>query len=95
MIPFDAATLVVATDHIHALAQPGGDVLAWDHHKGEVRAMAREEALSADFVAFTSRGWLNGWTREPSCWNGDHTDVTEECAKELADAQTEWLRRIA
>ena len=95
MTPFDAATLVVAADHIHALAQPAGDVLAWDHHAGEVRAMTREAAIAADFTAFTNRGWLNDWTRDPGCWNDDRTDITDECAKRLADEQTAWLRRIA
>lgn len=89
------ATLVISADHIHALAQPGGDVLAWDHSSAEVRAMTRQEALDADCIAFTNRGWLNDWSREPGCWNDDHTNVTPEHAKHLADVQTEWLRRIA
>jgi hypothetical protein len=93
--PFDAATLTIAADHVHALAQPEGDVLAWDHHAAEVRAMTRQEAIASGFVAFTNRGWLNDWTREPDCWNSDHTDVTPECAVSLAGVLTEWLRRIA
>lgn len=93
--PFDATTLVITADHVHALAQLGAEVLAWDHTVGEVRSMTREEALAADFVAFTNRGFLNDWTREPGCWNSDRTDVTPECAKELADVLTDWLRRIA
>ena len=41
--PFDAATLVVTAAHVHALAQDGAEVLAWDHNVGEVRAMTRDE----------------------------------------------------
>lgn len=93
--PFDPATLVVTADHIHALAQPGADVLAWNHLQGEVRTMKRDDAIDADFVSFTNRGWLNDWTRDDACWNGDHTDVTPECANLLAGVLTEWLRRIA
>lgn len=93
--PFDAATLVVTAAHVHALAQGSAEVLAWDHNVGEVRAMTRDEALGADFVAFTNRGWLNDWSRDAGCWNGDHTDVTPEHAKVCAEALNEWLRRIA
>ncbi|MET8985884.1 hypothetical protein ABZW49_10585 [Nonomuraea wenchangensis] len=92
--PFDPSALTVAADHVHALAQPEADVLVWDHHAGEVRAMTREDAIASGFVAFTNRGWLNDWTREPGCWNDDHTDVTPECAERLAGVLTEWLRRI-
>jgi hypothetical protein len=93
--PFDPSTLTLTAAHVHALAQPEGDVLAWDHRSGEVRAMTREKAITSGFVAFTNRGWLNDWTREPGCWNGDGADVTPECAEQLAGVLTEWLRRIA
>jgi hypothetical protein len=93
--PFDPSTLTLTAAHVHALAQPEGDVLAWDHRSGEVRAMTREKAITSGFVAFTNRGWLNDWTREPDCWNNDHTDIAPECAERLAGVLTEWLRRIA
>lgn len=96
--PIDFATFVFAADHIHALAStPGAECLAWDHTVpgGEMRAMTRREAIDAGFERVTSRGWLNDWSREDHCWNADHSDVTPAHAKRLADALTEWLRRIA
>lgn len=95
---FDFTTFVFTADHLHALATtPDADCLAWDHTVpgGEMRAITNREALDGGFERLTNRGWLNGWSRDPACWNADRSDITPAHAKHLAEVLTAWLRRIA